>query len=155
MEQFTLHFDGSCGPKNPGGTAGYGFVLSSQGATVESGHGVIGTGEGMTNNLAEFWALWQGLHAATRVILSTLRPRGTHLTVLGDSMLVIKMMNRQYRAKPDKAYYVAYDRAMAQLQELRALGVLVSFDWTPRETNQECDNLSKAHNIHLDNLSTS
>jgi len=31
--------------------------------TVEDGSGVIGSGEGMTNNLAEFAALYEGLSA--------------------------------------------------------------------------------------------
>lgn len=141
MEHYTLHFDGSCGPKNPGGTAAYGFSLSRQGEVVASGHGVIGTGEGMTNNLAEFWALWQGLMAAYAQFEGTTG----FLQVLGDSNLVIQMMNRHFKPKREKAYYVGYEKAAGVLSTLRRRGVTVSFDWVPREQNTQCDDLSKAH----------
>jgi ribonuclease HI len=140
MAQFTIQFDGSCWP-NPGGVAAYGYTLSSQGELLDSGHGVIGTGEGMTNNVAEFWALWQGLQSALVHV-----PAGSQLRVLGDSQLVIKIMNRQWRPKSDKLYYPTYEGALDTLKAVRRRGVTVSLDWVPRKLNQACDDLSKAHN---------
>lgn len=141
MEHYTLHFDGSCWP-NPGGTAGYGYALSKDGAVVDSGHGVIGTGPEMSNNLSEFHALWKGLESFWNRFDPNVRPR---LQVYGDSNLVIKIMNKHYRARREKLYYPAYEKALDVLRSIRARNVVVEFDWIPRAKNAECDDLSKAH----------
>lgn len=142
MHVFTLHFDGSCGPKNPGGTAAYGYAISEtgNGEPIETGHGVIGTGPEMSNNLAEFTALAEGLLAFSKLLLD--RPT---LKVYGDSKLVINVMSRIWRPTGDKLYYPAYVRAAELLRRLRIRGVTVSFDHIGREQNQLCDDLSKAH----------
>lgn len=143
MPNYQLYFDGSCGPKNPGGVAAYGFALLREGESVRSGSGVIGEGEGMTNNLAEFYALDQGLCA---FISCHEAPGVTHaLQVFGDSKLVINVMNRYWTPKTDKAYYNAYDTARLNLGIIRRVGHVVTFDWIPREMNTICDDLSKAH----------
>lgn len=141
MEQFVLHFDGSCWP-NPGGTAGYGYSLSLRDEVIDSGHGVIGTGPTMSNNLAEFYALDKGLCAFIRKHDTTGRH---HLQVYGDSNLVIKIMGRHWRAKADKLYYPAYEWAVGNLKIIRQRGHQVSFDWIPRAQNTRCDDLSKVH----------
>lgn len=144
MANYKLYFDGSCGPKNPGGTAAYGFALFREGeqGPVEVGSGVIGTGEGMTNNLAEFYALDKGLCAFWQ---QDDWDKRTRLNVYGDSNLVIQVMNRHWKAKSDKPYYSAYTKALSTLVDIRRNGLAVSFDWVPRELNQVCDDLSKAH----------
>ena len=142
MELFTLHFDGSCGPKNPGGTAAYGFALEKAGQVIDSGSGIIGTGNAMTNNLAEFCALAQGFMNFFKV-----NPDNSFiLNVYGDSRLVINIMNGKWRAGSEKKYYPGYVLANDALKELRRRGVKVQFDWVPREQNTKCDDLSKAHN---------
>jgi ribonuclease HI len=142
MQVFTLHFDGSCGPKNPGGTAAYGYAISSTGLAepIETGHGVIGTGPAMSNNLAEFTALAEGLLAFSKLLLVN-----PILKVYGDSKIVINIMSKTWRATSDKLYYPAYLRAAELLRRLRVKGVTVSFDHVYREQNQLCDDLSKAH----------
>jgi len=142
MANYTLNFDGSCGPKNPGGTAAYGFVLRdiSNPASPTTGNGVIGTGPGMSNNLAEFVALAKGL-----IAYETVANRGDFLQVRGDSKLVIQVMNRKWRASSDKLYYEGYVLANELLINIRAKGVTVHFDHVYREMNQECDDLSKEH----------
>jgi ribonuclease HI len=142
MVNYTLHFDGSCGPKNPGGTAAYGFVLKREGVVVESGHAVIGSGPGMTNNLAEFHALWRGLVAFNKHSHDDLAAKHS-LQVLGDSNLVVQIMNRQWRASADKAYFFDYEGANALRNILTKLGHTITFGWIPRAENQECDDLSK------------
>jgi ribonuclease HI len=148
MVEYTLHFDGSCWP-NPGGTAAYGFLLKTLGGPV-SGHEVIGSGPLMSNNLAEFYALTVGLNAFYERI-----PRDsasfTKLVVYGDSDLVVKMMTRvqrtgEIKGDPSKLYFPAYEGAIQSLYRIQSLGVTVDFKWIPREENQECDDLSKAHN---------
>lgn len=140
MRIFTLHFDGSCGPKNPGGTAAYGYAISETGkeVPVETGHGIIGSGPAMSNNLAEFTALAEGLLAFSKLLL--INP---FLQVKGDSKLVINVMNKRWQPKPDKLYYPAYERASHILHLLRIRGVQVTFDHVYREQNQLCDDLSK------------
>lgn len=140
MEVFTLQFDGSCGPKNPGGTAAYGFILKTRGAYVTTGHDVIGTGPGMSNNFAEFIAVARGLEAFDKYCLTP-----ALLNVRGDSNLVIKIMSGRWKARPDKLYYPAYVFAKEILTRIRRRNVQVNFDWIPREDNTECDDLSKVH----------
>lgn len=143
MAHYRLFFDGSCGPKNPGGTAAYGYALLIQGSEepVEHGHGVIGTGPLMSNNLAEFEALDQGFGAFIRRHDTT----AIHdLHVFGDSKLVINVMNRHWTPKPEKLYYPAYEMSRANLKIIRLRGHRVTFDWVPREQNTYCDTLSKA-----------
>lgn len=142
MANYKLNFDGSCWP-NPGGTAAYGFILSQDGRGVEAGHGVIGTNDQMSNNVAEFHALWQGLRAFNKEVASA-NERHT-LSVLGDSNLVIQVMNKNWAAKSDKLYYPEYETAKMILSIIRGCGHTVIFDWVPRAENQDCDDLSKAH----------
>lgn len=139
MEHYKLNFDGSCWP-NPGGTATYGFALSHRGVVIQSGHGVIGTGPEMSNNVSEFFALAKGLEAFIEMGLPS-----SHLRVLGDSQLVIKIMNKHWKAKTG-LYVSAYEKALTALRKLRHSGTVVTMDWCPREQNTLCDELSKAHN---------
>lgn len=148
MANFKLYFDGSCGPKNPGGTAAYGFALFREGQQepVETGAGVIGTGAGMTNNLAEFHALWRGLLAFHKHgDVNIMNPERHTLQVFGDSNLVVQIMNRHWKARGDKAYFKDYEIAAHAVAELRKAFARITFDWVPRELNQVCDDLSKAH----------
>lgn len=145
MANYKVFFDGSCSPKNPGGTAAYGFVLLKEGQEepVESGSGIIGSGDGTTNNLAEFYALDRGLVAFLRRHDA---PNQKHLlSVYGDSNLVIQIMSKHWKARREKAYYSAYEDAAANLKTIRVYGHTVTFDWIPRELNTLCDGLSKAH----------
>ena len=56
-DMITLYFDGLCRPRNPGGVATYGYVIYKDGKKVKRGYGVVGSGTGMTNNVAEYSAL--------------------------------------------------------------------------------------------------
>ena len=126
----TLYFDGLCRPRNPGGVATYGYVIYKDGKKVKSGYGVVGSGAGMTNNVAEYSAL---KHAAEWV-------RGNctedEIVIKGDSQLVIHQMNGtwQIKSKTSKKF----------VPEIRKLleGRKTSFVWIPREQNEEADQLS-------------
>jgi ribonuclease HI len=141
---YFLHFDGSCGPKNPGGTAAYGFLIEKSGERVLDSHGIIGSGPGMTNNLAEHFAVAEGLKSFFEMCTSkSIAPKLLH--VRGDSQLVINQLNKKWSAHFDKPYYPEYDRAVKYLRKVRNLGVVVDISWIPREQNTKCDDLSKAH----------
>jgi len=49
--------DGACEPVNPGGTASYGLVIKQGDEVIVNNCGVVGSGNGMTNNVAEYSAL--------------------------------------------------------------------------------------------------
>lgn len=140
MDHYTLHFDGSCWP-NPGGTAAFGYALSHQGDVIDSGHGVINTGPGMSNNVAEFCALYKGLQSFLIKVSGV-----AHLKVLGDSNLVVQIMNRKWKGNREKLYWPAYDSALSLTKRIRNHGSTVTFDWIPRALNTLADDLSKAHN---------
>jgi ribonuclease HI len=144
MQQYKLHFDGSCSPKNPGGTAAFGYALFKAGIekSIDTGSGVIGEGPGMTNNLAEFYALAKGLESFYTLMQAQVEK--SFLSVQGDSKLVIQMMNGHWRPDKEKAYYAGYDAAITMLRNIRFRHT-VTFDWIPREKNTLCDDLSKAH----------
>lgn len=145
MKDYILHFDGSCGPANPGGTAAYGYILTESGQELASNSRVIDTGPKMSNNYAEFHALACGMTALSQIeaYYETIHPGPAHLQVYGDSKLVINIMNKRWKASPDKLYYPAAEFAFHAMNKLRKLKVKVSFDWVPRTQNQACDTLSK------------
>jgi ribonuclease HI len=143
LDMYTLYFDGSCGPINPRGTAAYGYTLHRVGQKIKEGHAIIGTGEGMSNNLAEFSGLAAGLQE-----FMTLVSGAALLNVRGDSQVVINIMNRSWKARSNTLYWPAYVDADGWLREIRRKGVQVSFDWIPREQNTECDKLSKCDASH-------
>lgn len=141
MEVYTLHFDGSCGPKNPGGTAAYGFTVTRAGEELTAAHAVIGTGPAMSNNLAEF----AGLAAGLNWFIEHPPTGNAVINVRGDSQIVINIMSKLWKASSDKLYFPAYLDANKALRAIRSKGIAVGFDHIPREQNDCCDRLSKAH----------
>ena len=128
----TIHFDGSCQPKNPGGIAAYGFeITDSSGKTVHSDSAEVCRGPQATNNIAE----WAGLTAAIRY-LKNVGWKG-NLTILGDSKLVINQLNGKWRCK--KEHLQPY------LEESTSLlkGMNWTAEWVPRSKNQNADLLSR------------
>lgn len=143
QRHLSLHFDGSCAPKNPGGRAGYGYILTEGPKIVNKDFGIIGEGKWTSNNLAELYALYRGLRAVLSLLLLS-RERGLLLSVRGDSKLAINLMNKKFKPNREKLYYPAYvlaDNAVRVLR--RKFAVNITFDWVPRELNQEADSLSK------------
>jgi ribonuclease HI len=129
-------FDGACEPFNPGGTATFGAVIKDKDGTVLSKeHGLVGRGDAMSNNVAEY--------AGVRQILRYLAPRPPgRVTIHGDSNLVINQLSGRWRIK--KGLYLSIATETKELlTHLRELGWQISFTWIPREQNEECDALSK------------
>jgi ribonuclease HI len=135
-ESYLAWFDGACEPFNPGGTATFGAVIKDQDGTVLSKeHGVVGKGDAMSNNVAEYAGV---LHVLK--YLSS-RPPG-RATIHGDSNLVINQLNGNWRIK--KGLYLAIAIETKELlAHLCGLGWQINFRWIPREQNEECDSLSK------------
>jgi len=126
----TIHFDGLCRPKNPGGVATYGYLIYQDGKKVKSGYGVIGSGAGMTNNVAEYSALKQAAEWVSQ------NNPDNEIVIKGDSQLVIHQMNGTWQIKSATSKKF--------VPEIRRLleGRKIQYIWIPREQNVEADELS-------------
>lgn len=137
-----LYFDGACEPFNPGGTASYGWLIKKDGKEIKSGHGVIGSGEGMTNNVAEYSGLIYGLEEFLKLDFQE------KLLIKGDSNMVINMISGKWGWNKKKSKWQPHEK-LPHLKELlnKALSLLKKIEyeveWIPREENKEADALSK------------
>jgi ribonuclease HI len=136
MNEYLAWFDGACEPVNPGGTATSGVIVRDKEGTVLLKEGrLVGKGEAMSNNVAEYSAIIQVFQ-----YLMSCSPG--HAIVRGDSTLVIKQLNGEWGAHAG-LYYVTYLKAKELLSRLRGLGWKVDLLWIPRTENEQCDALSK------------
>jgi ribonuclease HI len=131
MGSLTLHFDGLCEPRNPGGLACYGWVIRRDGGSFAQGQGLAALNS--TNNVAEYSALIAGLKAAIDLGLA-----GQGLEVYGDSQLVIRQMTGQYAVNADRIIPLHYSAQQLAI----AVGVAL-WQWIPRDQNDEADQLSR------------
>ena len=123
----TLYFDGLCRPRNPGGVATYGYVIYKDGKKVKKGYGVVGSGTGMTNNVAEYSAL---KYAAEWVRENCSEDE---IVIRGDSQLVIHQMNGTWQIKSETSKkFVPEIRRLLEGRKTR-------YVWIPREQNAEAD----------------
>ena len=136
MNEYVAWFDGACEPVNPGGTATSGVIVKDkEGTALLEERRLVGHGEGMSNNVAEYAAM-------IRVFkyLATLPPG--HAIVQGDSNLVINQLSGKWAARKG-LYYATYLEARELLCRLRSLGWQVELLWVPRTQNEECDALTE------------
>ena len=116
-----VYVDGSCWP-NPGGRCAYGWVASKDGHFYQEGSGYIGEGPMMSNNVAEYEALY---HA-----LEWLKNNGYKNEIIecrGDSMLVVKQMNGEWKVKKG-LYLESYKKAYCMFREFPKIKI----SWIPR-----------------------
>ncbi len=137
MAFFEIHFDGSCGPKNPGGKMGWGFIITKigPGANVDriTGKGETEPHPTNTNNVAEYTALFE----AMKTILDQ-HGNDHDVVVRGDSMLVIRQMSGDWRIRSGNYESVARECITVAQKFGR-----IRFEWIPREKNQHADTLSR------------
>jgi ribonuclease HI len=130
-----LYFDGLCEPKNPGGVATYGYVLYNVDLKFREEFGVVGAGmfgDDVSNNVAEYTAMIRGM----AYLLHT-GYRG-QLSVRGDSQLTIKQMRGEYKVRAHRLISLH-----AKAVKLKGDFEAVTFEWIPREENEEADLLSR------------
>ena len=131
---FKLQFDG-CSKSNPG-LAGAGAVIYDNITNVEIWCGSEFVGTDVTNNYAEYMGLIIGLKQAKEMKIK-------QLIVEGDSMLVIKQMNGEYKVKSLNLVEL-YNEA-----KLLAKGFeCIHYKHIYRNNNKRADELS---NIAVDN----
>jgi ribonuclease HI len=130
----TIHFDGLCLPKNPGGVATYGFVAKRGSKTVHEEGGLAAPpySPEATNNVAEYTGVLKALEWAVQSGLS-----GETTLVRGDSELVIKQLKGEYKVKSPSIVNL-YKR----VRELAGKFPSIEFEWVPREKNKEADALT-------------
>ncbi len=130
------YFDGACEPVNPGGTASWGFVVKEDGKTIFEGHGVVGSGDGMTNNVAEYCGIIFLLKH-----LKSLGLEDKEICVFGDSNMVIQQISGNWKVRDNKEK--PYKKYAREALELAKQFKRVTYKWIPREQNEEADLLSK------------
>lgn len=130
----TIHFDGLCLPRNPGGVATYGFV-AKRGAKIlheEGGLAAPPYSPEATNNVAEYTGVLKALEWAVNEGLTS-----DKLLVRGDSELVIRQLKGEYKVKSPSIVNL-YNR----VRELAGKFNSITFEWIPREKNMEADALT-------------
>jgi len=137
--EYVMNFDGSCGPVNPGKSAGWGYTIKKDGVFFVENCGYL-SGQMFSNNYAEFYAFYKGVEH-----LLPLMVQSDKLFVRGDSQIVINIMAGKWRGKADKIYWPAYELAKKELTRIRSKNIRVSLDWVPREMNKEADALSTCY----------
>lgn len=124
----TMHFDGAC-KGNPGPAAGAAVLYFDN---VIPRHPVPHHGERFvgTNNEAEWKGLLVGIHAALKAGVK-------HLTIHGDSKLVVEAVAGRWKCKaPNLKPF--HGEAMALLQNFEHWEI----HWIPREQNRQADHAS-------------
>ena len=113
-------FDGACEPVNPGGTATFSAIIKDEAGTVLSKeHGMVGKGDAMSNNVAEYAGV---LH----ILKYLSSPPPGRVTIHGDSKLVINQLNDRWRVR--KGLYLSIAIETKQLlAHLLGLGWQIIF----------------------------
>lgn len=126
MKRATIHFDG--GGQSPGPVTAACTVELSDGSFDKD---VKRLDQG-THNTAEWHALILGLRMA-------LKHGERHVLVKGDSMLVVRQINREWKTKN-----AALQSLRAQAEELLARFETWRVEWIPRKENRRTDELGRA-----------
>jgi ribonuclease HI len=114
--------------------AAYGYLITSdEGIELACGCGVVGEGEGMTNNVGEYFALLKGLERALLIAPEGARPQ---FLVRGDSQLVINQMSGKWQIKSEMLGAIAIE--IRELVE----GAEIKYEWVPRERNAAADSMA-------------
>jgi ribonuclease HI len=127
MATYKCTFDG-CAEPNPG-TMGCGWTINNESCSRSPGKG--------TNNEAEYHALLNLLVALLDQVQS-----GDSVEIRGDSEVIIKQINREYKVRAPNLQPL-WEQANAHMMQLRERGCAVSLHWHRREENTLADAASK------------
>lgn len=126
MKLATIHFDG--GGRSPGPVTAACTIELSDGSFDKD----VKRFDQGTHNTAEWQALILGLRLA-------LKHGERHVVVKGDSMLVVRQINREWTTKN-----AALRSLRTQAEELLALFESSRVEWIPRKENRRTDELGRA-----------
>lgn len=143
-----IQYDGGCGPWTGARVATWAYTVCHRTGGfnprgkiynykwLHQDWGVAGEGEKMTSNVAEYTGLLEALKCLEKLQI----PKDEPLLIQGDSMLVMKMVSRQWGgAEPHvnaKHLRVLLFHVLAWLD-----GWNWRIKWIPRANNQFCDDL--------------
>jgi ribonuclease HI len=133
MSKYIMKFDG-CSKGNPG-HSGAGAVIYKDEVEIWSDSKYIGNYK--TNNEAEYSALILGLYQARNLSID-------ELLVCGDSQMVIRQMNAEYKVKSPKLVPL-YTEAAYISKDIKQ----IKFEHIYREQNQRADQLANLSIINL------
>ena len=128
-----VFFDGCCEPKNPGGTASYGFIVLGGDKEIYRESKIVCSGPEASNNVAEY----NGLLNALRWLYKN-GYKDTDIHCKGDSMLVVQQINGRWNM--NKGIYIPW---AIKCKEAIKYFPKITFDWIPREENI-ADDISKS-----------
>jgi len=144
VDDVVINFDGSCEPRNPGGTMGVGVVMLHRGTEWTASHAIPPSqwpyGQ-TTNNVAEYLAFIAALDR-----LMQLGMTGANVEFRGDSMLVIRQMFGRWKIKNGAYAPLAREARLLLRNFSHARG-----RWIPRHQNHVADKLSNQRTIKINN----
>jgi ribonuclease HI len=126
IDDYELYFDG-CSKGNPG-LAGAGAVIYKNKTEMIALSEFVG--EYKTNNVAEYTGLIIGLKAAINLHIK-------HLSVKGDSLLVIKQMKGEYKVNSPSILVLHKEATQLKRQFNK-----ITFEHVYRKDNKRADELS-------------
>lgn len=128
--ELTIYCDGLCEP-NPRGLACWGwYSVDSTGHPIAQNYGVVGEGDGMTNNVAEYHAVLAALGWAWKTGHRSARVR------TDSQLLVCQVSGKWACGAPGLLPLLSRVQGAAGLMRL-------DFEWIPREQNGLADALSR------------
>lgn len=128
-----IYFDGLCEPRNPRGHAFGGWRVTGLPSGELLEYGYYGRGDGMTNNVAEYRALIDGVNAVPAQGWT-----GPAEIIRGYSQLIIKHLTGEWRANKPHIRQLR-DDVLALVSAFSS----VVFTWVPRAENAVADELSR------------
>jgi ribonuclease HI len=137
-----IYFDGACESVNPGGTASFGYIIKKNDGVMAQGSGVVGSGEGMTNNIGEYHGLIEGIKAFLNLNIKE------KVIIYGDSDIVCKVVAKKWGWNKKKTKWEPHKKAphlKPFLEKVQNLLKDVEYEikWIKREDNRQADELSK------------
>ena len=138
-----INFDGACEP-NPDGTASCGWLIKKNNIILAKEGKIIGSGKGLTNNIAEYTALIKAIEALKKLDIDKEKVK-----ICGDSNLVCNTVSKKWgwKGKNKKVWDPHKNKPHLKVLLDKVLKLLNDYDyeivWAPREENSEADELSK------------
>jgi ribonuclease HI len=127
--KYRAWFDGGCFPKNPGGYASYGALISKDDEIIWQGSGLVIPVTDTSCNLAEYAG-----YIAVLMELERQKLREHPVTIYGDSQLVIKQMRGERKIKSGLYVDLAH-----KAKRLTHKFPNIRLEWIPREHNHQAD----------------
>lgn len=126
--------DGMCEPVLPeyARKASIGFIIKRNGKTIHKHYEIIGKGEDVTNNIAEYTALARALES-----IKSLKLDEEKIVIKSDSKLVVKQMREKWKVKANHL------KPLFCKAQILASPMDIDFQWIPRGENTEADNLAR------------